>query len=160
VTRALGDDQPLLQRFADLLETEGLAFDRHDEANALRIDYEGSEAEWGCIVQAWEDDRVIVCYSVSPLRPTDQTMAQTAEFLHRVNIGLLIGNFEIDLGDGETRLKTSVGLGPTEPWSDDLARVILHTNLAVMDHYVRALLLVITGGVTAREALEEIEAER
>jgi hypothetical protein len=155
----MGEDQPLLQRFADLLESEGLSFDRHEEAHALRVDYEGQDAEWGCIVQAWEDDRVIVCYSVSPLRPIAQTMAETADFLHRVNVGLLIGNFEIDFADGETRFKTSLGLGPYDPWSDDLARVILYTNLAVMDRYARALLLVVTGGATAEQAIEMIHAD-
>jgi hypothetical protein len=147
----------LLQHLADLLSREGRQYESHEDAGALRLDFEGTDAEWGCILQALEDDRVIVCYSVSPLRPLPETMAETVEFLHRANAGLLIGNFEIDLDDGEVRFKTSLGLGPSEPWSDDLARVIIDTNLAVMDHYARSLLLVVTGGATAVEAIQEIE---
>jgi hypothetical protein len=159
VSDPAGDEQPLLDRFTELLVAQGLEVAAHDDAHAVRIDHHGADASWGCIIQAWEDDRVLLCYSVSPLRPTPETMAETAELLHRVNVGLLVGNFEIDLDDGEIRCKTSVGLGPTQAWSDDLALVILHTNLAVMDHHVRTLLLVVTGGATAAEAIEQLEAD-
>jgi hypothetical protein len=159
LTDPSGDEAPLLRRFADLLVAQGLEVTEHDDAHAVRIEHEGADAAWGCIIQAWEDDGVLVCYSVLPLRPTTETMAETAELLHRVNVGLLVGNFEIDLDDGETRCKTSVGLGPAAAWSDDLALVLVHTNLAVMDHYARTVLLVATGGATARQAIEELEAD-
>jgi hypothetical protein len=147
----------LFDQMLAFLDREGVPYQIHDERNAVRVDHEGQRVEWACIVQVWEDERVLVCYSVSPVRPTGDTITATSEFVHRANIGLLVGNFELDLDDGEIRFKTSVGFGPRGEWSDELARVVFYTNLASMEHYVVSLLGVVTGASTAREALAEVE---
>jgi len=84
----------------EFLSEEGFDYERHDEQRAVRIDHQGTRVEWGCVAQVWEDQRVFVFYSVSPLRPTPTTFGPTSEFVHRANIGVLVGNFELDLDDG------------------------------------------------------------
>jgi hypothetical protein len=140
----------------ELIDAEGMPFERQNDANALRIAHHGEDADWSCITEVWEDDRVFACYSVSPLRATPDTMAAAGEFVHLVNVGVLVGNFELDLDDGEIRFKTTVGFGPT-PWSDDLARVVLYTNLAAMNMYAGPLLRVVSGADTPAEALAGLQ---
>ena len=54
--------------------------------------------------------------------PSDaDMMASMAEFLTRANYGLLNGNFEMDMGDGELRYKCYIHCGDQEP-SPDLVR--------------------------------------
>lgn len=141
----------------EFLAAEGFDYERHDDQLAVRIEHQGTRVEWGCVAQVWEDQRVFAFYSVSPLRPTPTNLAPTSEFIHRANIGILAGNFELDLDDGEVRFKTVVGFGPEGEWSDELARVVVYTNLAAMDHYVVGLLSVITGASDSQRALAEIE---
>jgi hypothetical protein len=49
---------------------------------------------------------LIVFHSICPFNVPAERRAAVAEFLSRVNHGLSLGNFEIDLDDGEVRLKT------------------------------------------------------
>lgn len=149
------DTRTLFERLVALVDHEGFVFERHDDARAVRIPYRGTDTEWSCIAQVWEEARVFACYSVSPLRATENLDAAGA-FVNLANIGVLVGNFEIDRSDGEIRFKTSVGFGPSE-WSDDVARVVLYTNLEAMDHYALSLLRVVTGAASPAEAIGGIE---
>jgi len=147
-----GDRAPTLhEQMLEFLTAEGLDYERHDDERAARIVHQGDTVEWACIAQVWEEPRVFAFYSVSPLRPLPAHLARTAELVHRLNLGMLAGNFEIDLDDGELRLKTMVGFGPNGAWSDELARVVVYTNLAAMNHYLPALLAVITGADASTE---------
>lgn len=133
------------EQMLEFLSAEGFDYERHDDQRAARIVHQGTTIEWACIAQVWEDARVFAFYSVSPLRPAPANLARTSELIQRINIAMLAGNFEIDLDDGEVRLKTVVGLGPSGTWSDELARVVVYTNLAAMNHYIVGLLQVVTG---------------
>lgn len=139
------------------LSAEGIPYEHHDDERAVRIEHRGSSVEWGCVAQVWEDQRVFAFYSVSPLRATPTHLGPTSAFVHRANIAILAGNFELDLDDGEVRFKTVVGFGPQGAWSDELARVVVYTNLAAMDHYIVGLLSVITGASDPQRSLAEIE---
>ena len=141
----------------EFLSAEGFDYERHDDERAVRIEHQGTDIEWGCIAQIWEDQRVFAFYSVSPLRSMPTNLARTSEFVHRANVATLAGNFELDLEDGEVRFKTMVGFGPGGEWSDELARVVVHTNLATMNHHVVALLSVITGASDPQQSLAKID---
>lgn len=68
------------------------------------------------IVDVREKDYLI--YVFSPLGPDKgdaATMKRTAEFLTRANYGLVFGNFEMDMHDGEIRYKTFVFRAAEKP---------------------------------------------
>ena len=77
------------------------------------------------IVDVREKDYLI--YVFSPLGPDKgdaATMKRTAEFLTRANYGLVFGNFEMDMHDGEIRYKTFVPCGGEAPCADVIRRSI------------------------------------
>ncbi len=78
------------------------------------------------------------------------------EFINRANFGMIIGNFELDLGDGEVRYKTSVDLEGVDIQANML-RNLLYANVLTMDKYFTGLMRVTYGGITAEEAIREIE---
>ena len=82
--------------------------------------------------------------------------AAVSEFITRANFGMIIGNFELDLSDGEVRYKTSVDLEGVDIQSNML-RNLLYANVLTMDKYFTGLMRVIYGGITAQEAIQEIE---
>jgi hypothetical protein len=77
----------------------------------------------------------------------------------RANYGMIVGNFEIDLDDGEVRYKTSVDVeGVTA--TRQLIQNLVAPNVITMDRYLPGLLSVAFGGKHPAEAIAEIEAHR
>jgi hypothetical protein len=83
---------------------------------------------------------------------------QIAEFLTRANYGLLLGNFEMDFNDGEVRYKTSIVAGDNELDFPVIKRMV-YSNLSTIDDYFPAIMKVIYGGISAKEAIREIKEE-
>jgi hypothetical protein len=78
-----------------------------------------------------------------------------AEFLHRVNYGLGMGNFELDYDDGEIRLKTSNDFHGLRPTHEVLHRLIYY-NAYALDQHLPAIQAVLQG-TAPTEALESLE---
>jgi len=80
-----------------------------------------------------------------------------ALYLTRANYGLVIGNFELDLDDGEVRLKASIdveGATLTEALVDHL----VIAGAVTTDRYIPGLQAVIDG-VSARDAIAAVDRE-
>src|SRR5512133_1614883 len=93
---------------------------QNDEETFLRLLYEGKNGGmWVCYAQAVEKEHLLIFYSVLQNPVEEALRLPMAELLSRINYGLKIGNFEIDLADGEVRYKTSVML-ENDAWSDDV----------------------------------------
>lgn len=88
----------------------------------------------------------------------EATRAAVAEFLTRANWGLMIGNFELDYGDGEVRYKTSLQL-ENRQLTPDLLRPLVFDNVVVMDKYLLGLERVMTGQQSPQAAIDAIEAK-
>ena len=70
---------------------------------------------------------------------------------------MFIGNFELDLSDGEIRFKTSVDLEGAE-FTSTVFRNLLHTNLSTADRYYPGLMRMLwSDDVTAEEAVAHVE---
>jgi hypothetical protein len=69
---------------------------------------------------------------------------------------MIIGNFEIDIEDGEVRYKTSVDLEGVEQVTH-LLRNMVYANVLTMDKYFNGLMRILHGGLTPVEAIKEVE---
>ncbi len=115
----------------------------------------GDNGEWNLIARAREDERQLMFYSICPLDVPPGRLTEMARYLTMANFGMLIGNFELDLSDGEIRYKTSIDLGAAEP-TDDLLNPLVIANLTTMDKYLPGIDAVSLGG-TAEEAIAAVE---
>jgi hypothetical protein len=80
-----------------------------------------------------------------------------AEFITRINFGLVSGNFEMDWADGEVRFKTGMELTGVTP-TTELVAALVQPNLSAVLRYLPGLLMVIRNEadlITAREECEE-----
>jgi hypothetical protein len=82
-----------------------------------------------------------------------------SEFLTRANYGLILGNFEMDFTDGEVRYKTSIYIGETE-LDFPVIKKMVYLNLSTIDDYFPAMMKVIYGGISAEQAINEIEEDK
>jgi hypothetical protein len=122
---------------------------------AIRITFTGSNDAWICVARAREEQEQFVFYSIAPVEIQPDVRPAAAEFLHRANFGLIVGNFELDMDDGEVRFKTWVDC-PDTPLTDSLMRPLVVANIAMMDRYLPAIHAV-NAGAAAVAAIQLIE---
>ena len=91
-------------------------------------------------------------HSLVPERGPADRFPEICEYITRANFGLAIGNFELDMHDGEIRYKTSIDVeGATI--TPAMVKQIVHANVIVTGLYLPGLLAVIRGELSATEAI-------
>lgn len=105
-----------------------------------------------------KDDEYVV-YAISPLGADEddkEVMASMAEFVCRANYGLVNGNFELDMRDGEVRFKCFVDCEGITPTSE-MVRNSIHCPAAMFKRYGTGIVDIIFGKSSAQEAVEQCE---
>jgi hypothetical protein len=139
------------------LRSLGWPFEVAEEGAAVQLQHDGPYGQWPMAILAEEEFRQCVVYSYSPVEvPPDRRLA-VAELLTRANYGLRIGNFEMDLGDGEVRYKTSIDV-TGDRLSQALVEHLLAANVAQMGRYLPGVVAVVEQGGRPEAVIETIEA--
>lgn len=139
-----------------MLDKEGIEAAESGDPPALGFGVQGDNGEWACFVRVDEERQVVAFYSLSPISAEESRMADMVELVTRANWGLAVGNIEIDLDDGEIRVKTSMDLEGAKP-SPALLKRMLYANLGVMDLFLPAFAMV-QEGKSAEEALDAVDS--
>jgi hypothetical protein len=111
----------------------------------------GDNGSWTAVAQAREDARQVAFYSAAPEHVPEEQRGEAALLLARLNWGLPIGAFELDVDDGQVRFRTSIDVGDGE-LTPELLKPLLIANLTLMDHHLPAIRAV-AAGASAVEAL-------
>jgi hypothetical protein len=133
-------------------------FSQVDGQPVLQIGFTGDNGNWMCYAQTVENEEVaqFIFYSVCPVKAPENKRMSMAEFVTRANYDLALGNFELDLSDGEIRYKTSIDV-KGDRLSSALCKQLVYTNLAMMDRYLPGMMAVIYGDVSPELAIAQIE---
>lgn len=140
-----------------MLQEDGWQFAPVEGQPTLAMGFQGRNGSWMCYSHVDDERGALVIYSVTPEVVPEDARERVAIFLTRANFGLVLGNFELDLGDGETRFKTSIELGGTQA-DTQLLRRLLHVNVATLDRYLPGIGAVAEGRLTPEEAVAQCEA--
>jgi len=103
-----------------------------------------------------EDDEIVVYLSRCPVFVPEERRTAAMEYLTRANYGLRIGNFELDLDDGEVRYKSSLDVEGDE-LTPALVKRIMRPNLITMDRYLPGLMRVIYGSADPAKEIADLE---
>jgi hypothetical protein len=133
------------------------SFVKLGESDILQLAFSGDNGEWQCFAQTNEDLEQFVFYSVCSTKVPRDKREAVAEFLHRVNFGLIIGSFEIDMDDGEVRYKTSIDV-EDDRLTYALIKRLVYPNVLMMDKYYPGIMAVVYGNIDPKEAVELVEA--
>lgn len=147
----------LFPRVKAFLEADAWPIGHVDDQPIIRTGFRGDHGEFTCFAQAREEQKQVIFYSIFPAKVPPDRMTEVGEFILRANYGMMIGNFEIDLADGEVRYKTSVDLEGVDV-QDLIIRNLVYANVLTMDKYFPGLMRVIYSGVAAEDAVREIES--
>ena len=124
---------------------------------ALVMGFAGEAARWQCYCKVREEQHQILFYSIAPSSVPEDKRAAVAEFITLANYGLIIGNLEMDFGDGEVRYKSAVDVEGA-PFDPSSIRNIVYANVLTMDRYLPGLLAMLHGDLSAVDAIAKVEA--
>ena len=130
------------------------------DESMYRMGFRGDNGRWECALRVREEEQQIIFYSILDVLVPRERRTVMAEFMAMVNFGLFIGNFELDMSDGEIRFKTGVDLSDNEDLVNTATiRKLVYTNVSMMDHYYPGLMGVAYAGLTPSQALLEAEGD-
>jgi hypothetical protein len=123
----------------------------------IELMFDNPRSKWKSYAKASGDDRTFLFYSICAVNVPEERRPAVAEFMTRVNFGLVSGNFEMDWADGEVRFKTGIELTGISP-TTELVAALIQPNLTAVHRYLPGLLMVIANEAdpdTARAECEE-----
>lgn len=115
-----------------------------DASDPMMIEAEYEDADvgaWTCYALARVSQEQCLFYSQCPIQVGRDRWLAVADFLMRVNYGMPMGNFEINMDDGDIRLKTGVDV-EGDRLSPALFQGIVQANLAMMTRYLSGIVKV------------------
>jgi hypothetical protein len=125
----------------------------------LQANFTGKNGRLNCFAQTNEEQFIYFFYSICPVNVPEDRRMMVAEFITRANYGLKVGNFEMDMDDGEVRFKTSIDVEKSE-LNRGLVSNLVYSNVWTMDRYLPGILSVTYGSETPRQAINKIEGRQ
>jgi len=143
---------------------EGWGAEPVGDGVGLTVHVAGTGGEWTALVLADDDADRFVFYSLSPVDVPETRRPAVAEFLHRVNHGLVSAAYELDMDTGEVQLRSGIELFdmPAELRHDQhLLRYLVGdlsaANVGIFDRYLAGLVGMVIGEPDPRDVVEQIE---
>jgi len=125
-------------------------------AGVIEIRWDLGSVRWRSYAQ--EKEGKFLLYSLCPVNAPQERRLAVAEYITRVNFGLLVGHFEMDFSDGETRFLTSLDPGD-HPISFDAFYRVCEPNFSAMGRYLKGLQAVIEGRAEPAQAAADAEED-
>jgi hypothetical protein len=146
----------LFEAVVDYLTEDDWRFNVVKDDTALMLSFRGAAGSWQCFATVDEEKQWFTFYSILPSNVPEEKRIEIAEFITRANYGLVIGNFEMDYGDGEVRYKTSIDIEGGE-LTPKMIENLMGDNLMTMDRYFAGIMGVLYGDRDPAEAIAEME---
>ena len=108
------------------------------------VDVVGQLGSYHCFYQTQDEKKVITCAVCAPAVVLSAARRAVLEFITRVNFGLKLGAFEIDVRDGFFRFRAGIPLGDTTPHPTMVAS-IAYVGVTIFDRYWPSILEIMAG---------------
>lgn len=146
--------QTLFHQVLDYVTRRGIRYEPVTE-EAVTFVVRGKNGAFNALIQVRSEDEQIMVYSVSPVKAPAERRPEMALFLALANYGIFIGNFELDMNDGEVRYKASHDLAK-QPFADDILANLIKISVGAYDQYAPGIKAV-AEGLSAPEAIRQVE---
>lgn len=126
------------------------------DQTVLRLGIELENAKTDCIIDIREPDKLVAVFIICPVSVPEEGRKRIAEFIAMANFGLLLGGFEMDMGDGELRYKSSFIFDDNDENQETIFKQHLFTALQVMDKFFPGIMSVLFANLDPRTAISQI----
>ncbi len=134
----------------------GWKFEKDDDSDVIKTGVNAKNASFRLIIYSLEDKDLLTVYVAQDNNIPEDKFATICEFITRANYGLNLGNFDLDLEDGELGYKVAVDL-EGGVLSTDMVGNMVGAGVSTMDQYYPGLMAVLFGNATPEEAIISIE---
>ena len=144
----------LFERVAGYLDANDWSYTANAEKNYFSTGCRIKDASVRVILDVHESEnwqRVLV-YSCFPVYVPEHKRAAVAESITRINYGMIFGNLEMDLSDGEVRVRTIVEA--CGELGDPMIERALASNLETANRFLAPTLAVAFGNAAAETVLD------
>jgi len=139
------------------LKDDDWPYERDDDKNLLKTGVGGGGTNFRIFIQSHEESDQLITYTYAPNNVPEEKRLAAAEFVCRANYGLKIGNFEMDMSDGEVRYKASIDV-EGKGLCTTMVKNLLGVGAAMMMRYHPGLMKLIYGDQSAEECIREVES--
>lgn len=127
------------------LESAGLTVREGPDPAVVAVEASSTAGDWTTYVWAREAQSQVVVHGVLSWPVPERARDDMTTYMALANFGLLVGNFEMSLEDGELRYKTSIDFEGSEQLPMQLVRNLVAANLRTMERYLPGLAAVADG---------------
>jgi hypothetical protein len=129
-----------------------------EKSDVLFLGISAEFSRFHCVADLKEDIKVFLFYAVCSINTPKDKIDLISNFLTRINYGRMIGNFELDMDDGEIRYKISLNYEDI-----DLTHRVIHNivNMCIisMDVITPIIGSLVYGSSTLEEAVTKAITE-
>jgi len=126
------------------------------EGEGLVCEMAGEHTVYSFLFRVDEKLDIVCCYARVGFRVPLEKRLQVCEALTRANYGLRVGNFEMDMEDGEIRYKASVDI-EGGVLVETMVQNLVRASVAGFDRYYPAVMRVVYAGTSPAEAIAQAE---
>lgn len=146
----------LFETIVGFFDRDGWKYRRLGTHEAIEMGVAGEHGTYRVVVVVDQDRSVVRFLTFIEGKVPETRRRDVMEYLTRANYGLLLGNFEMDLADGEVRFKCAVDTEGGE-LSYTQYQNLLYTSVAMQDRYFPGLQTVLQGLADPAAAITEAE---
>ncbi|MGB2967461.1 MAG: YbjN domain-containing protein [Phycisphaerae bacterium] len=146
----------LLETVKTFLEKEGIRFHQTDGQPQLHFGFAGRNGRFLSHMAVNEKARRVVVITDCPLSVPPEQRTAVTELVARINNDLALGNFDLDMDDGEIQYRTGFMLEGDDV-DPGLLRHTVFANWVTTDMYFPAFAAVLYQGMPPKEALEGVK---
>ena len=126
------------------------------DESTLAAAYLGDSGEYRCVLHVRDRAEQILFYAHFPVLIPPERRSAVGEYITRANQGMYLGNFELDMEDGEVRYKTSADVEGVDI-TPLFVRNLVYPCLSTMDRYAPGIQKVVTDQASPAEAIRDVE---
>lgn len=141
----------------EFLDKEGFSTIKIPNENGIGTRMFGEDIDYSFVVWVNDDSHEIIIYSTFFFNIEKNMLSKIMELITEINYGMQIGNFELDLYDGELKFKTSTVYDSKSGLSESVLRDLVYINMSAMERYYPAIKAVIDGKSSPQKAISNIE---
>lgn len=151
------DSENIANAFVDYLKENDWKYKFNKEKGFIQtgVKLDGKLKQCVLIIDINGSD--IVTYGLIDIKSDEENRVNMSELLHRINYGLVYGNFEFDYANGDIRFKYSMDCQDIDLSQDMINRMITYP-IIIVNKFGDALLKVLFGLATPEEACNQIKS--
>jgi len=147
----------LLENFESYLISEKLDYQWGSDKELLIVVLSGKNGTYRLIAKTRNKDNFFILYSTCPIIVPKNKISTISEFINRANYNMLTGKFEFNYDDGEIFFTTTLNFEKIELYDTSIFEHLFRLNFIMMDKYLPAVMEILYGNKTPKEAIADIE---